>query len=132
VDICLDSFPFSGLTTVLHSLWMGVPTLTLPADTVPGRSGFTAMSHAGLPQFVAKDKDDYVRKAASLAADVPTLAALRSSMRERCEQSPMFRPERIAEGMSRALRVIWRRWCAGLPAETFEVAEEQPLHAEHT
>jgi predicted O-linked N-acetylglucosamine transferase (SPINDLY family) len=113
-------------------LWMGVPTLTLPADTVPGRSGFTAMSHVGLPQFVANDKDDYVRKAASLAADVPALAALRSSMRERCEQSPMFRPERIAEGMSRALRVIWRRWCAGLPAETFEVTEEQPLHAEHS
>jgi predicted O-linked N-acetylglucosamine transferase (SPINDLY family) len=135
VDICLDSFPFSGLTTVLHSLWMGVPTLTLPSDTVPGRSGFTAMSHVGLPQFVAQDKDDYVRKAASLAADVPALAALRSSLRERCEQSPMFRPERIAEGMSRALRVIWRRWCDGLPAQSFDVAEQQeehPLHAEHS
>ena len=132
VDICLDSFPFSGLTTVLHSLWMGVPTLTLPSDTVPGRSGFTAMSHVGLPQFIAQDKDDYVRKAASLAADIPALAALRSGMRERCEQSPMFRPERIAEGMSRALRVIWRRWCEGLPAQSFDVAEEHPLHAEHS
>lgn len=132
VDICLDSFPFSGLTTVLHSLWMGVPTLTLPSDTVPGRSGFTAMSHVGLPQYVAKDKDDYVRKAALLAADVPALADLRSSMRERCEQSPMFRPERIAQGMSRALRVIWRRWCEGLPAESFEVKEEHSLHVEHS
>lgn len=132
VDICLDSFPFSGLTTVLHSLWMGVPTITLPSDTVPGRSGFTAMSHVGLPQFIAQDKDDYVRKAASLAADIPALAALRTSMRERCEQSPMFRPERIADGMSRALRVIWRRWCEGLPAQSFDVAEEPSLHAEHS
>lgn len=122
VDICLDSFPFSGLTTVLHSLWMGVPTLTLPAHTVPGRSGFTAMSHVGLTQFIAEDKDDYVRKAAALAADLPALAQLRSTMRERCEQSPMFRPEKIADGMSRALRVMWHRWCEGLPAQSFDVA----------
>ena len=132
VDICLDSFPFSGLTTVLHSLWMGVPTLTLPANTVPGRSGFTAMAHVGLEQFIARDKDDYVRKAATLAADLPALAALRSGMRERCEQSPMFRPERIAEGMSRALRVMWHRWCDGLPAESFDVADNTPTHADHS
>jgi hypothetical protein len=23
--------------------------------------------------------------------------------------------------MERALRIIWQRWCAGLPAESFEV-----------
>jgi predicted O-linked N-acetylglucosamine transferase (SPINDLY family) len=131
VDICLDSFPFSGLTTVLHSLWMGVPTLTLPADTVPGRSGFTAMSHVGLKQFIARDKDDYVRKAATLAADLPTLAALRSGLRERCAQSPMFRPERIATGMSRALRVMWQRWCDGLPAQSFDVADEHAVDVDH-
>ncbi|MFL9935552.1 hypothetical protein P0D88_42230 [Paraburkholderia sp. RL18-103-BIB-C] len=36
VDICLDTFPFSGLTTALHSLWIGVPTLAPPRKTVPG------------------------------------------------------------------------------------------------
>ncbi|WP_052408659.1 O-linked N-acetylglucosamine transferase family protein [Paraburkholderia acidipaludis] len=121
VDICLDSFPFSGLTTALHSLWMGLPTVTLPSHTVPGRSGLTAMSHAGLTQCVATDEDDYVRKAVALASDLPALAALRTGMRERCAGTPMFQPERIAESVSRALRTMWRRWCANLPAESFEV-----------
>lgn len=125
VDICLDSFPFSGLTTALHSLWMGVPTLTLPSHTVPGRSGLTAMSHVGLPEFIATDKDDYVRRAIALGSDLQALAALRAGMRERCAQSPMFRPEAVAQGMSRALRVMWRRWCEGLPAESFEISEVQ-------
>lgn len=122
VDICLDTFPFSGLTTALHSLWMGVPTLTLPGKTVPGRSGLTAMSHAGLEMFIAHDPDDFVRRGIELAADIPALAALRAGMRERCERSPMFRPAQIAEGVSDALRVMWRRWCADLPAESFEIA----------
>jgi predicted O-linked N-acetylglucosamine transferase (SPINDLY family) len=122
VDICLDTFPFSGLTTALHSLWMGVPTLTLPGKTVPGRSGLTAMSHAGLEMFIARDQDDFVRRGVELTADIAALAALRAGMRERCERSPMFRPAQIADGVSQALRVMWHRWCAGLPAESFEVA----------
>ena len=121
VDFCLDSFPFSGLTTALQSLWMGVPTLTLPYVTVPGRSGLTAMSHVGLQAFVAEDKDDYVRKGVALAQDLPALAELRSTMRSRCEQSPMFRPEVVATTVSEALRTMWRRWCDGLPAASFEV-----------
>ena len=122
VDICLDSFPYSGLTTVLHSLWMGVPTLTLPGQTVPGRSGLTAMSHVGLENFIATDKQDYVRRGVALASDVAALAVLRSGLRARCQQSPMFQPQIIAESATRALRVMWRRWCAGLPAESFDVS----------
>ncbi|HEY1608743.1 MAG TPA: tetratricopeptide repeat protein [Paraburkholderia sp.] len=121
VDICLDSFPFSGLTTALHSLWMGVPTITLPSHTVPGRSGLTAMSHAGLTQCVATDEDDYVRRAVALASDLPALAALRSGMRERCLASPMFQPERLAVDVNAALRTMWRRWCEGLAPESFTV-----------
>ncbi|CAD6540145.1 O-linked N-acetylglucosamine transferase family protein [Paraburkholderia metrosideri] len=123
VDICLDTFPFSGLTTALHSLWMGVPTLTLPGKTVPGRSGLTAMSHAGLDMFITTDKDDFVRRGVALTSDIPALAALRAGMRERCERSPMFRPAQIAESVSEALRAMWRRWCVGLSAESFEVKE---------
>jgi predicted O-linked N-acetylglucosamine transferase (SPINDLY family) len=129
VDFCLDSFPFSGLTTALHSLWMGVPTLTLPGQTVPGRSGLTAMSHVGLQAFVAQDKDDFVRKGVELAANVTALAALRAGMRERCGQSPVFRPEVIAVGVATALRTMWKRWCEGLPAESFEVSAATVLAA---
>lgn len=123
VDFCLDSFPFSGLTTALHSLWMGVPTLTLPGHTVPGRSGLTAMSHVGLEAFVARDQDDFVRKGVELAADVTALAAMRAGMRERCERSAVFRPELIAVSVASALRTMWQRWCDGLPAESFNVSE---------
>jgi predicted O-linked N-acetylglucosamine transferase (SPINDLY family) len=123
VDICLDSFPYSGLTTGLHSLWMGVPTITLPGQTVPGRSGLTAMSHVGLESFVATNKQDYVRRAVAVATDLPALAALRAGLRARCGQSPMFRPQLIADSAASALRVMWQRWCAGLAPESFDVSD---------
>ena len=131
VDICLDTLPFGGLTTALQSLWMGVPTLTLPGRTVPGRSGATAMGHAGLEEFVATDAQDFVRRGIAAAADLPALAALRAGMRERCLQSPMFRPDRIATGASAALRIMWQRWCDGLPAESFDVSPHEGHGALH-
>ncbi|HXZ09388.1 MAG TPA: hypothetical protein VEI25_15160, partial [Paraburkholderia sp.] len=54
---------------------------------------------------------------------------LRAGMRERCMASPMFRPEVIAQGVVEALRVMWRRWCAGLPAEAFDVSQTQQMKA---
>ena len=49
------------------------------------------------------------------------LAAVRAGLRERCERSPIRHPEVIAAGLESALRTMWQRWCAGLPAQTFEV-----------
>ncbi len=123
VDICLDTFPFTGLTTTLQALWMGVPTLTLPGRTVPGRSGVTALAHVGLESCIADDMDDYVRKGVALATDLQALAGLRAGMRARCAQSPMFNPDVIAAGFSQALRVMWRTWCEGKPVESFEISQ---------
>jgi predicted O-linked N-acetylglucosamine transferase (SPINDLY family) len=81
------------------------------------------MSHVGLEQFVARDKADYVAKAVALASDLAGLAELRSTLRERCTQSPMFRPDFIAAGATEALRIMWRHWCEGLAPESFDVSK---------
>ncbi len=122
VDMCLDTFPYTGGTTTNHALWMGVPTLTLAGRTAAGRQGAALLSHVGLDAFVAKDAADFQEKSLHWASDPAALAAVRAELRQRCEQSPLRRPEVIAAGVESALRTMWQRWCAGLPAETFEVS----------
>jgi predicted O-linked N-acetylglucosamine transferase (SPINDLY family) len=114
VDICLDTFPYSGGTTTLHAMWMGVPTITLPGRLMASRASTAALSLAGFDDFVAKDKADFVAKGVAWANDLTGLADLRASMRSRCAESPMFQPAVIAAGLSAALREMWRRWCAGV------------------
>jgi predicted O-linked N-acetylglucosamine transferase (SPINDLY family) len=124
VDLCLDTFPYTGGTTTNHALWMGVPTLTLAGATAPGRQGATLLAHVGLAEFVARDAAEFVALGERWARDLPGLAAVRAGLRERYAGSPLRRPEVIAAGLERALRQMWRRWCAGLPPAPIDVSED--------
>jgi hypothetical protein len=104
VDICLDTFPYTGGTTTSHALWMGVPTLTIAGHTPPGRQGAALLGHVGLEAFVAEDAADFARKGSSWAGDVTALAAVRAGLRERCEQSPIRKSDVIAAGLECAFR----------------------------
>lgn len=122
VDVCLDAFPFAGSTTTMHALWMGVPTMTLPGVSMASRGSTGWLLHLGLDEaFVARDKDDYVRKCVALAGDFEALATVRRELRQHCMRSPIVSAGTIANAASRALRIMWQRWCDGLPPEHFEV-----------
>jgi protein O-GlcNAc transferase len=121
VDICLDTSPYNGGTTTFHALWMGIPTLTLAGSTPAGRSGVSILCQAGLEAFIALDTADFVQKGLSWANNLATLSDIRTGLRDHIAMSAMGQPEVIAAGVERALRIMWQRWCAGLPAESFEV-----------
>lgn len=123
VDVCLDTFPYAGGTTTLYALWMGVPTLTIAGQTAAGRTGASILGHVGLQALVARDAADFVQRGMFLTRDISLLAQLRSGMRERLAQSPVGQPAVIADGLDRALRTMWQRWCAGVPAESFDVCQ---------
>jgi predicted O-linked N-acetylglucosamine transferase (SPINDLY family) len=107
VDFALDTFPFPGGTTTCEALWMGVPTLTLRGATMLERQGAGMMICAGLPDWVACDEDDYVRRAITLAGDHQALSRLRQSLRDRVVASPLFDAARFARHLAEALRGMW-------------------------
>ena len=111
VDIALDPFPYTGGTTTAEALWMGVPVLTLAGKSFLSRQGVGLLMNAGLPEWVAEDADDYVRRAVSHAGDLPRLAALRAGMRAQVLASPVFDASRFARHFEEALRGAWRKWC---------------------
>jgi predicted O-linked N-acetylglucosamine transferase (SPINDLY family) len=123
VDICLDTYPYNGGTTTMHALWMGVPTLTLDGPTPPARQGVAIMGRVGLDRFIAASAADFIDKGCYWANHLTELAEVRAGLRERWRLSPLRDPEVVARGLQRALRHMWRRWCAGMPAESFEISD---------
>lgn len=108
IDILLDTFPYTGGTTTCEALWMGVPTVTLMGDTMLSRQGGSLLAYAGLTDWVAANKDEYVDIAVSRAQDFKGLAALRGVLRQQVATSPIFDSARFATGLAATLSDIWR------------------------
>jgi protein O-GlcNAc transferase len=113
VDIALDTFPYHGTTTTCEALWMGVPVVTLAGDSHRSRVGVSLLHNVGLPELVAGTRDDFVRRAASLAGDVDRRRYLRSTLRERMRNSPVMDGTGLTRALEASYRQIWRRWCEG-------------------
>ena len=111
IDIALDPFPYTGGTTSVEALWMGVPVLTLEGRQFLARQGVGLLMNAGLPEWVAADQDDYLSRAVAHASDLQRLASLRAGLRQQVLASPIFDAPRFARHFEAALRGMWKKWC---------------------
>ncbi len=111
IDIGLDTFPYNGQTTTLDAWWMGVPVVTIAGNTAVARSGLSLARNLGTPEWIADSPEQFVKIAATLAGDMRGLAALRFSLRNRLQRSPLMDAPRFARNMESAYREMWRRWC---------------------
>jgi protein O-GlcNAc transferase len=110
-DIALDPFPYHGTTTTCEALWMGAPMVTLAGATHVSRVGVSLLTNVGLPEMVAGSEEEYVAIAAGLANDLPRLAEIRRTLRDRMKSSPLMDGRQFARDVEGAYRDAWRSWC---------------------
>ncbi|WP_245580319.1 tetratricopeptide repeat protein [Niveispirillum irakense] len=111
IDIALDPFPYNGTTTSCEALWMGVPVVTLQGSHHVARVTASILHHCGLDELVAVDTDSYIGIAATLAASIDRLAALRRDLRQRMQDSPLCAPYAFAATVEKTYQRMWRDWC---------------------
>ena len=116
VDIALDTTPYSGGTTTCDALWMGVPVITAPGTRPCSRSTASILASAGLPEWIAPNAAEYVRRAVRFAGERELLAELRGSLRSRMMASPLMDEEQFTRDLEQAYREMWRTWCKENPA----------------
>lgn len=112
VDVALDPFPHTGGTTTLHSLWMGVPVVTLAGRRFSERGGIGILGPLGLSDLCGDTLTGYVEIAARLAGDHDRLWRLRSGLRARLRDSAFVDAARLTRQMEEVYRGMWRDWCA--------------------
>lgn len=111
IDLALDTFPYNGGATSCHSLWMGVPFVTLAGDRYMARMGASLLEQVGLGEFVARTPDEYVERAIRVARDRDRLGALRATLRARVAASPLIDAQEFVASLEAAYRGMWRAWC---------------------
>ncbi len=112
IDIALDPFPYSGPTTALDAMWMGVPLISLAAAASISRGGVSVLNNVGLPELIADSPERYVQIAVNLAKDPGRLASIRSILRVRILKSPISDAAAFTRDTEAAFRQMWQDWCA--------------------
>lgn len=116
VDIALDPFPRTGGTTTAEALWMGVPVVTLAGQRYVERISASKLTAVGLADLIAKNPEEYIEKAVSLARDPARRTDLRKYLRERMAQSPLGDGKGLARAIESAYTEMWNRHLTG-PSE---------------
>lgn len=126
VDLCLDTFPYTGGTTTLHALWMGVPTLTIVGDTYPGRQSSAILHSVGIESMcVARSVPELVDLARVWATQPQTLNKVRRALQSvYFSQEQMAEPAAVVQSTIFAMRQMWIRWCMGKKPKSFQVKYE--------
>jgi predicted O-linked N-acetylglucosamine transferase (SPINDLY family) len=125
-ELFLDTFTFNASTTALDALWAGLPVLTVAGPHFHSRIAAGYVSAVGMPELVCPDRDSYRARAIELAFDREALAALAAKLARTRLSAPLFDGKRFVGHLESAYRSMWRRFCAGLAPESFEVAPGAP------
>ncbi len=110
MDIALDCWPHNAGTTTFEALWMGVPVISKRDRPSVGRLSEMVLKPMGLEDWVVDTEEEFIEKAVSFASDLPALAAMRASLRERVENSPFLDFKARTKGLEDAYVEMIRRF----------------------
>ena len=120
-DLFLDTLPYNGHTTVSDALWAGLPILTCPGFTFPGRVAASLLKAIGLDELITSSLDEYETLARKLARDPPQLAALKEKLARNRSGYPLFDTARFTRHIESAFMVMQDNQQRGVSPVSFSV-----------
>lgn len=121
-DVFLDTFPYTAHTTASDALWMGLPVVTRPGESMASRVTASLLKTAGLAELIARDQAEYEALAIAIAHDPGYLAAIKQELARSRERSPLFNTARFARYIEKAFMCMVDRHAAGLPPDHIDIA----------
>jgi predicted O-linked N-acetylglucosamine transferase (SPINDLY family) len=108
-DIYLDSFPFSGATTMIDGLLSGLPPVTLEGCHFRSMMGAGIAREIGLPELVAANLQEYADIAVKLAGDENYRTRIRKKIADVIAAGPRFMDGKdYARQIGHALQHVWK------------------------
>ena len=108
IDLCLDTFPWNGVTTTFEALWMNVPVLVLKGYNYNSRCGESIIKNSNNNFLVAEDIDDYISKAILLSKDLDKLNSIRQDLYNNILSSDLFNIKKFSKNFNNLLLDIYQ------------------------
>ena len=109
-DLFLDTFPYNAHTSCSDSIWAGLPVLTLEGDSFQSRVASSLLKTSGLNELIAKNKDEYIRKAVHIANNKEHLNYLKNKLINSRESNPLFDNKSFANNIEKAYLIVLEKY----------------------
>jgi len=101
-DVCLDTFPYNGHTTVSDALWMDLPVVTMTGQSFASRVAGSMLSGLGLSALISDNLSDYASVAVRLGTDIDARSQVRSDIEKSKYTATIFNAERMTRHLEAA------------------------------
>jgi len=108
-DLVVDTRPYGAHTTSSDALWVGVPVVTFPGETLASRVAGSLLTAMGAPELIAGSAAEYEALAIALASDAARLAALRAGLERNRASAALFDTPRYVRHLETAYERMWER-----------------------
>jgi predicted O-linked N-acetylglucosamine transferase (SPINDLY family) len=115
MDIALDTLPYNGGMTTLQALWMGVPVVAVRGENFCGRMGASILHHAGMADWIATDRGQFIEILKGKAKDLQTLRSFKAGLREQLINSAICDQVGYADEVSDLFQNVWQDYCDSNP-----------------
>lgn len=97
LDLCLDTFPYNGVTTSFEALWMNVPVLVIKGYNFNSRCGQSIIKNLGINDLISENKEDYVSRAIKLAHEKDRLRKMRKKIYDNLFKTSLFNTKEFSK-----------------------------------
>ena len=111
IDVALDTFPYTGGLTTCEALYMGVPVIVLRGKSHGSRFGTSILTAADLPELIAINPMDYIKKAVHVGQQKAFIAGYHAGLREQLLKSALMDANVYMRNLEKCYREIWRNLC---------------------
>jgi len=101
--LCLDTFPYNGVTTTFEALWMNIPVIVLKGNNFTSRCGASIIKNSKQDYLIANNKNEYVSKAAFLARNLNQLNSIRKDLYDNILATDLFDTKKFSRDFNDTL-----------------------------
>ncbi|MFD1744839.1 glycosyl transferase [Rhizobium helianthi] len=132
-DLGLDTFPVNGHTTTSEQLWANLPVLTKKGTHFASRVSESLLNAIGMPELVAKDSEEYFRKAVEIYENRHMADELKDRLKANKYVKPLFDHVRFRKHLEKAYEMMAERARNGLEPDHIDVPAlpetTEPFHS---
>ncbi|MCG8669015.1 MAG: hypothetical protein MI867_06345 [Pseudomonadales bacterium] len=123
IDICLDTYPQSAGSTNQHSIWQGVPVVTLRTGDFRSAITSSLLDNLGRQDLIAHSVEEYINIAVKLGLSFNEVNTVRSEIAGSLDNCPDYNPELVYGQLADKFFEI----CSRLQQDSIRVSSSEAL-----